>query len=174
MSETVPTNSSVKIQTKQDYVTALFLLMKTQAFESITVSDITRKAGYARRTFYRYFQSRKALLTFYIDQCTLDVLNELSNKKDQTLEEAIIIFFEFWLKEKNRLLLLQQRKQLNLFMESWQTRLLNQSRSSTRYDKQFIIGGLFTLLVAWVQAGAIQSPQEMATYSRIIKKNWFS
>ena len=44
-------------KTKIDLADAFWILSKEKDFEKITVSDVIKKAGYNRTTFYRYFEN---------------------------------------------------------------------------------------------------------------------
>lgn len=46
---------------------ALILLMKDSSIEEITVSDIVKRAGVSRMTYYRYFSAKEELLEFYMN-----------------------------------------------------------------------------------------------------------
>ncbi len=49
-------------------VQALFRLMEEHEYGEISVSDICRKAGVGRATFYRYFKRKKDVLVYYFDR----------------------------------------------------------------------------------------------------------
>ena len=55
-------DSPCAIKTKKKLAAALKELMKTAAFDKITVSDITEKCNVHRQTFYYHFQDRYELL----------------------------------------------------------------------------------------------------------------
>ena len=48
-------------------VQALFKLMSAYEYEKIGVTDIARKAGVGRATFYRYFKSKEAVIVYYFE-----------------------------------------------------------------------------------------------------------
>ena len=55
------------------YITeALFRLMEDNPYNEITVSDVARKAGVGRATFYRYFSSKEDVLRFFFDRAKSD------------------------------------------------------------------------------------------------------
>lgn len=53
-------------KTKRKLAEALRELMRTTAFDKITVSDITERCGLHRQTFYYHFQDRNQLLSWLI------------------------------------------------------------------------------------------------------------
>ena len=48
-------------------VEALFRLMNEYEYEKIAVTDIAKKAGVGRATFYRYFKSKEDVIAFYFE-----------------------------------------------------------------------------------------------------------
>ena len=56
--------------TRHYIVTALFKLMHEYEYEKIAVTDIVRKAGVGRATFYRYFRSKEDVIVYYFEHNT--------------------------------------------------------------------------------------------------------
>ena len=56
--------------TRHYIVTALFKLMHEYTYEKIAVTDIARKAGVGRATFYRYFKSKEEVIVYYFEHYT--------------------------------------------------------------------------------------------------------
>ena len=56
--------------TRHYIVTALFKLMHEYEYEKIAVTDIVRKAGVGRATFYRYFRSKEDVILHYFEHNT--------------------------------------------------------------------------------------------------------
>ena len=56
-------------------VQALFKLMNEYEFEKIGVSDIARKAGVGRATFYRYFKRKEDVIVYYFEHNTKDFVS---------------------------------------------------------------------------------------------------
>ena len=58
--------------TKFYIVQALFKLMKEYNYNKISVTDIVKKAGVGRATFYRYFKSKEDVILHYFRHHTQD------------------------------------------------------------------------------------------------------
>lgn len=54
--------------TKHYIVEALFRLMETKPFSEITVTELTRKAGVGRVTFYRNFKDKESVIIYFFDR----------------------------------------------------------------------------------------------------------
>lgn len=64
--------------TKECIYTALILLMEQHSYDKITVTDITKKAGVSRMSFYRHFDSKDDV----IFKAAEERLRELNEKDD--------------------------------------------------------------------------------------------
>ena len=60
--------------TRHYIVTALFKLMHEYEYEKIAVTDIVRKAGVGRATFYRYFKNKAEFITYYFERTRRDFI----------------------------------------------------------------------------------------------------
>ena len=54
---------------------ALLKLMKAKDFRDITVTEIVKRAGVGRATFYRYFTDKESVIVYYFNR-----LNEKFNE----------------------------------------------------------------------------------------------
>ena len=66
---------------------ALFELMETRPLGSIAVSEIARRAGVARVSFYRNYATKEAVLAGFIQ----DVLDEFSAAADYDLADCMTV-----------------------------------------------------------------------------------
>ena len=55
-------------------VQALFRLMHSDGYENVNVSDIARKAGVGRATFYRYFKRKEDVIKYYFERHTREFM----------------------------------------------------------------------------------------------------
>lgn len=59
------------------YITdALFKLMESTPFREITVSDVAKKAGVGRATFYRYFSTKEDVIRFFFEHTSSEFAGE--------------------------------------------------------------------------------------------------
>jgi len=69
-------------------------------FHETTSRDITEKAGIARLTFYRNFDSKEAVIRFHI-QCEFsDYMNDLSHEPSADLKKMIALCCRYREKRK--------------------------------------------------------------------------
>ncbi len=60
--------------TRHYIVQALFKLMRSYAYEKISVTDIVEKAGVGRATFYRYFKRKEDVIVYYFERGTKEFI----------------------------------------------------------------------------------------------------
>lgn len=85
--------SDVRIaRTKEWLYTALSELLKTRSYENITISDLTRKAGVARQTFYNNYSCINDIIVERIQNVFLECYNRCI--RDATVEDAVRDFWD--------------------------------------------------------------------------------
>jgi len=75
---------------KMQIIEATLKMMEKTTFENLRVDDIAQKAGVSKRTLYKYFPSKKALISVIISekhdliqQKIIDILNHEGNEADK-------------------------------------------------------------------------------------------
>lgn len=61
------TNKPIADNAKLYIVEALCALMKNTSFQDISITAVTKKAGVSRMSFYRNFESKEDVISYYID-----------------------------------------------------------------------------------------------------------
>lgn len=90
------THQEKQKELSKEWITdAFFTLLKKKDYESITVSEIAKKADLSRRTFYRVFDCKQDIITYMFEQIFPDyisAINQLPKKKREFLAIAIVEF----------------------------------------------------------------------------------
>lgn len=84
-----------KEQSKKWIASAFFTLLQKKDYNAITVSEIAKKAGLSRRTFYRVFSCKQDIIEYMFEEIFPDYIsavNELPAKKREYLAVAIVGF----------------------------------------------------------------------------------
>lgn len=76
-------NPEITDATRQAFEDAFCALYRAKPIETITVKELTEKAGYNRCTFYQYFSDIYGLLTFLEDQVLDHGQPSLANNVEQ-------------------------------------------------------------------------------------------
>jgi len=156
---------------KKSIEIAFFTLLKEKNFSEITVTDIVKKSGVARTSYYRNFNSKEDIIKEYIRHLRekIDLASEYSSKTlDEKLDyNSITTHISYYLKEKHVLLLLYNSGFGTLMLEEANHYIEEDLGdmpfdSIERYNLYFASGAIFNTLIQWLKSGAKETPGEMA------------
>ena len=85
-------------KTKYIFAKSLNDLMHKQPLDKITVTDIVKKSGMTRQTFYRYFQDKYDLVNWYFEKLADKSFRQIGNST--TLKEGLTKKFTFLLNDQ--------------------------------------------------------------------------
>ncbi len=77
-------------RTRQNIITAFWIVAQKNGLHNVSISDVMKKAGYNRGTFYVYFFDMKDLL----EQAEEDIIEELKSKMQDIVKDMQIVDFE--------------------------------------------------------------------------------
>ena len=143
---------------------ALLQLMQKKTYYQITITEICKKAGVSRMTFYRCFDSKLDVLKKRITDVT-DTFVESSgiNYRKNSLKKYFVTLFRHFLDYREPALLLHRDGLLytvkndidRVFFSTYQD-------IYDEYKLCFIAGGIFDVYRLWLENGCTESPEEMA------------
>ncbi|MDT3117142.1 TetR/AcrR family transcriptional regulator [Staphylococcus aureus] len=162
-------------------------LLKTKAYNDITVKDICEKSQISRTTFYTHYKTKDDFIYSYLNT----LLKEAKKKflKSETLTQAIFLkkMVYFWLSEGQLILMLlgdeNAYKLHQVIKKSLQQRIeinvvpvLNTKMLTTK-EKYFLLifmsNAIIGVLQDWVKRGYKESPKEVAEIMNKIFENAF-
>ncbi len=156
-------------RSKEWIFTALMTLMKKNAFRNISIGDITEKAGVARLTFYRNFESKEDILINQgrkiYEQLMIDLESGISeeNVPYNSIKKIISVFndyadlFEVLLKNRLDYLIMQS---FEVEISNILKRILGINKDD-KYKVKFYEGALFAIAVEWIKNSRKESIEEM-------------
>ena len=160
-----------KTISKEWIAKALFELMKEKPYKEITITEVSEKADLARRTFYRHFETLDDVLN-YTMQTTFEQFAIFLSSQQQQMDVPtyVRIFFEYWEQHKWFLQLLQKDNLLFMLLQRFMPAVRDNLHDDVtnipnaeilEYVFYFASGGLWNLLVKWLEDGTTLSPKEM-------------
>lgn len=78
---------------------ALFKVMKKKPFADISVTEVCHAAGLSRKTFYKYFPDKEALLDYLTEDLVLGYYNFKLSDTDTDCDlrfRSFLHYFSFW------------------------------------------------------------------------------
>ena len=160
------------MQSKKWIVESFFDLLSIKPLNSITISEITQNAEVDRRTFYRHFETKEEVISYYIHEEAKQCAEALRQNKSVDNFAIAITFFEACAEMEEMLLILYKQNLLHLFLvelnilfPKYQKQLANQEElqmGNREYILAYNIGGFWNLLIKWLEDGCKKTPEQMA------------
>lgn len=160
-------NESNKLA-KECIVTALIELMKIQDYNTITITDLTKKAGVSRMAYYRNYTSKEDIINKFAD----DVGASIHDKLVGMLPRASVFdyYFELFaqLGSYNDLCLTAYHAGLGELIHSQITKNMaltfppEGDTTTDRYRHVYLAGAFYNIFIQWLQNGQKESVADMA------------
>ena len=155
-------------QSKTWMVEALFTLMKTKPYSAITIKDITEKAGVSRLTFYRNFETKEDIIRYHMLTGFWEYMAELKHIPNLQLKQMIALCYRFWDDRKEEIQMLSSQILGWLIREPFEKFLgsvldeMGMSEKYSYFQIQFLIGGMLSDMLAWLDDPKDESPEDIA------------
>jgi AcrR family transcriptional regulator len=155
---------------------ALAQLLQQLPYTQITVSALATRAGLSRRTFYRHYESIDQVLNQLITSEVMQLFKTIQQAKPQNFQAVVYAYFQYWQAHLDFLKSLAANdllpQLLAVLTQATTDSLLAEMFPQTEpYIYAFAAGGIWNLMVVWLQAGASDSPAVMAQKARLVAKH---
>ncbi len=160
--------------TKESVFIALMRLLEHRAFNEITITEIAKVAGVSRAAFYRNYQTKEDIITFYLRDLFGELIVQLQLLENKSKWNRIRLFFTFFKDHNdfiNRLIIAELSP---IFYEQFCICVTNFFESETvklydshlyeRYFPQFIAAGLSRVLLEWIKDGTVDSVDDITKF----------
>ena len=159
-------------QTKKNISLALYALLLRKPYEEISVSDICKKAGVSRVSFYHYFDKKDDILVQFSDEKFAEFFDNFTKMETMTSDDLVYEMFRFLKKQSRQLAILRYAKKEQILMEqfySYCRYLISNTLTSGLMSKidnpltiPFAVGGIFQTIMRWLDEGMATPPDVMA------------
>lgn len=162
--------NQANILARECMVAALMELLKEKPLSAITISELTQRAGVSRMTYYRNYQTKEDIFSFYLDD-VLEQYREDSSNMPRTSTyfdiDNMVHYFSYLKKYEGFLESVFSSGLEHIFlqaitryiMETWQK---PGDSIEDYYTLQAFAGSLYTLYISWYKGGSKESPRTMA------------
>ena len=148
-----------------DITDALFELLKTKNLADISTTEIIKKAGVCRSSFYRNFYLPEDVVRRY-GEAMFDEIDRTIPIAQEGMREHILAVNSYFWTQRERLALLEKRELFYLLegpiMEHCMYQIRRLGVQNKRYQAEFYAGATTQLIRAWIHNGFRESPQEIA------------
>lgn len=165
---------------KESIFTALMILMEQKNFKEISITELTKRAGVSRMAFYRNYSQMEDVITLYLIEYLEDYSKQLLNNKKYNYESARL-YFACFRKQEKLIVNLIHSNLTNLIFESsveffhtFSKNIVCEKPCSSekqRYHAEFIVGGLYKVLIEWAKNGMVESDENMASFINALMKD---
>ncbi len=159
---------------------ALLALLREKPYQKISVTEIARRAGLARPTFYAHFETKDDLLMSYVDDVFEQLFSDWSGRPRQTVAsnaaadiQVSIRLFKTWQNNAEVLRLVRTADVDNLILVRLKVyyhkiyndiiapEILQRNPALAGYFTDFVAGTTFMLLTRWMDEKMRHSPEAM-------------
>jgi len=159
---------------KECFFTALVRLMDQKDFQEITISEIAEVAGVSRMTYYRTYDSKEDILLQYFDDRAKQFISDVKREPSISPQEFSVLLFRSFQSQAYFLKYLHQAGLITGILGHFTEFIrilycelggITISDSETEYQIRFIAGGMYMMLLHWIESGQRETPEEMAELS---------
>ena len=157
------TNGKIAEQSKEKIVNALLTIMQQYDYKEITITQITQEAELSRRTFYRLFTDKEAVLSHLLEKLFIECSSFLNSLSLNNYWDIVQGYFDFWESHKDLLLLFKKNNLLSYIFEEayrYSFHIFETIRSQTIVDTYafplpymlaYSVGGMHSMLLKWIE-----------------------
>ncbi len=155
---------------KECIVTALVELMKIRDYDSITITDIAKKAGVSRMAYYRNYTSKDDIFKKYIDEVGEEIHQQIVGHRSSAIPYDYFLALFEQLGKYSDLAIVAYRAHLGelilsaLIKNMFITFPPPNTSAAERYHRFFLAGAFYNVFIEWLKGGLRESPAEMARF----------
>lgn len=146
----------------------LIQLMESKNFEDITITELVKKANVSRMTFYKYYKSKKEVLSDYMYEIVNDYVEDTKKRTDigRVHEfKRICHCLEFFKKYSPFIMTLVKANMYSLIIEAinnYMDTYVAPVSHYSHYELYYYAGALSNVFIKWLESGMIEKPEKIA------------
>lgn len=143
-------------------------LMEEKKFSDITVTDIVKRAGISRTSFYKNFKTKEDVLIDITDRKCREMSSQLELSKRKTSGDQYSIWIRMFevVKDNGRFLGSMLRSgmgdMLLDFANDYAIDISEDRSVRNQYANVYVSGAVYSLSRHWILTGMKEAPEEMA------------
>lgn len=151
--------------TQESIETALLLLMEEKNFASISITEITSRAGVSRTAYYRNYSSKEDVLRNLFNRVEDSIMEKIREFLIHDTFNAYLELFQAFSQEAQSLRVIHKAGLSWDYLMEMNRRFtadLPEGNDAQCYQKYFWMGALCNVVFMWIDKGMKQTPEEMA------------
>lgn len=149
---------------KEEITTALMALLKQKPYREIKVTDVVKKAGVCRASFYRNYLTMDQVIDEAVSGLFSSVFQDISMSPDNVAEYVEQAFHGIRQHQEDWEVLIQQvlfYKVVDKVYQETLAQIENLHVFNNRYQPYFFAGASAALIYAWIDGGFAESEQQL-------------
>ncbi len=175
-------NNPTALNSREWLVNALLSLMEELPYQKITVTNICTAADLSRQTFYNFFDSKDDIIRFCIQQCYMEMMENLNSKSPLHLNDITIQLSKTF-QHNQKLMKMIIHQGLEHLLESELETVIHSfakqmnpdiDNPSSEYGTAFLIGAIAHTVIYWFKDPHPISENELSELlSNILLGNYY-
>ena len=178
------------LRTRKLLQTALLELLRQKPLAKIHIKEIVEVANVARPTFYQHFETKEQLLFSHVDdvleKIRIAVFVDRAHSDTVNFHQLLVTSFEQWKLHEEELLWVAQLENKDRLIAVLRTHILTIKQEYEKfvtpapvlpkfeeYAINYVSGGLYMLIKTWLETGAKEPPETMATLAGLLISSQF-
>lgn len=157
------TNGKIAEQSKRKIADALLAVMQQYPFKEITITQLAQEAKLSRKTFYRLFADKEAVLSYLFEDLYIACFERMKFQQALHYWDIVQCYFDFWEERKSLLLLFKKSALLptlfdgaynysfRIFQHIHAKNIEEQSSLQLPYLLAYSVGGMHSMILKWVE-----------------------
>lgn len=146
---------------------AIFLLMDTKDYDKIKISDIVKKAGVSRMTFYHYYETKEDALADYFHEIVAGYIRDCRDKNvgkfhDMSSIVHALNYFDQYAVFILKLIHVKLHYIIIDAMNDYMQNCIMPRYAIPAYELYFYGGALLNVFLKWEEDGKCESAEEIA------------
>ncbi|MCM1043798.1 MAG: TetR/AcrR family transcriptional regulator, partial [Corallococcus sp.] len=156
-------NKELHDLTTQSVCKALLILMKTNNYNDISVSDLCKKAGISRTAFYKNFETKDNVYKKIVLELNYDIIRKFGNPFRQEGIEWYKGFFET-VKENLDFFALMLKTDFQILYLRHINKVLTDGKTNSEiiYRRAMWNGAIQNIAAMWIERGMPESVEQIA------------
>lgn len=148
---------------------AIFSLMDKKDYKDIKISDIVKRAGVSRMTFYHYYETKEEALADFFHEIVAGYIRECISEKEKVGEfhqlSSIVHALRYFDRYASFILKLVDARLYYIVIDAMNAYMKNRIMPRYKipvYELYFYGGALLNVFIMWELNGKKESPEEIA------------
>lgn len=160
------------------YITdALLLLMKSKSYYSISITELTNKAGVDRNTYYRHFGSKEDIIRYFYELLMEEFIHAYQSAGTADQRTFFSILFQTFYHHREQLLLIHRTGLSALLLDALHEMAHYDDKKKTVSPEQlyrlgFQLGDIHSSLLGWFEQGMQIPPGKMTFHYLRLHQNF--